>query len=41
MKEYRITDYGIFADSTVVQTTAIQAVIDRAEADGGDEIVVP
>ncbi len=41
VKEYRITDYGVSADSTVVQTAAIQSVIDRAEADGGGEIVVP
>ena len=40
-QQYVITDYGVVADSTVVQTKAIQAVIDRAAADGGGVIVVP
>ena len=41
-KQYVITDYGVRADdSTLVQTEAIQAVIDRAASEGGGVIVVP
>lgn len=40
-RQYVITDYGVSADSTIVQTTAIQAVIERAAADGGGVITVP
>lgn len=40
-RQYVITDYGVTTDSTIVQTTAIQAVIDRAYADGGGVIVIP
>ena len=40
-RRYKLTDYGVVNDSTVIQTSAIQAVIDRAEADGGGEVVVP
>lgn len=41
-KTYRITDYGATAnDSTLLQTDAIQAVIDRAAADGGGVIEIP
>ena len=41
-KDYVITDFGVTAkDSTKVQTQAIQAVIDRAESEGGGRIVVP
>lgn len=40
-KDYVITDYGVVADSTIVQSAAIQSVIDRAEADGGGRIVIP
>ncbi len=40
-RRYRLTDHGVVNDSTVVQTTLIQSVIDKAEADGGGEIVVP
>ena len=40
-KKYVITDYGVSMDSTVVQTDAIQAVIDRAARDGGGVVVVP
>lgn len=40
--KYVITDYGVSAsDSTLIQTEAIQAVIDRAAADGGGVVVVP
>ena len=38
---YRITDYGVTLDSTVIQTEQIQAVIDKAAAAGGGVIVVP
>ena len=41
-RDYVITDYGVQqGDSTLLQTSAIQAVIDRAEADGGGRVVVP
>ena len=38
---YVLTDYGVVSDSTLVQTAAIQAIIDRASADGGGVVVVP
>ena len=40
-KDYRVTDYGVVTDSTIVQTSAIQNVIDKAEAEGGGNIVLP
>lgn len=40
-KQYIITDYGVADDSTIVQTAAIQAVIDRASDNGGGVIVIP
>ncbi|MDE6080422.1 MAG: right-handed parallel beta-helix repeat-containing protein [Duncaniella sp.] len=40
-KDFVITDYGVSTDSTAIQSAAIQAVIDRAEAEGGGRIVVP
>lgn len=40
-KIYRITDYGVINDSTILQTEKIQAVIDRAEKNGGGVIVIP
>ncbi|MCH5346162.1 MAG: hypothetical protein J1E63_03575, partial [Muribaculaceae bacterium] len=40
-KYYVITDFGVVNDSTVIQTAKIQAVIDRAEAEGGGTIIVP
>ena len=39
--KYVLTDYGVIEDSTLVQTAAIQAVIDRASAGGGGVVVVP
>ena len=39
-KRFVITDYGVGNDSTVVQTNAIQAVIDKAAENGG-VVVVP
>ncbi|MCM1505459.1 MAG: alpha/beta hydrolase fold domain-containing protein, partial [Muribaculum sp.] len=38
---YRVTDYGVKNDSTFVQTSQLQQVIDLAESRGGGEIVVP
>ena len=40
-KKYMITDYGVKNDSTLIQTQAIQTVIDQAAKDGGGVIVVP
>lgn len=40
-KRYVVTDYGVKNDSTLVQTAALQAVIDRAGNDGGGVVVVP
>ncbi len=40
-KPYRITDYKIKPDSTVLQTNLIQAVIDKASADGGGVVIIP
>ena len=39
-KQYKLTDYGIFADGTL-HTAAIQALIDRIAAEGGGVLVVP
>lgn len=39
-KQYRLTDYGIFADGTV-HTQQIQTLIDKIAADGGGVLVVP
>ncbi len=40
-KQYRITDFNVKNDSTVIQTTNIQAVIDKAAASGGGVVVIP
>lgn len=40
-KQYKLTDYAVSADSTVLQTEKIQAVIDKAAQMGGGVIVVP
>lgn len=40
-KHYRLTDYGVVEDSTVVQTEEIQAIIDKAHAAGGGVVIVP
>lgn len=40
-KTYRITEYGIVDDSTVIQTEKIQAVIDKASQSGGGVICIP
>ena len=40
-KAYPITNFGVKQDSTLVQTEAIQKVIDLAAAKGGGVIIVP
>ena len=40
-RQYVITDYGVIRDSAIVQTAAIQGVIDRAAREGGGVVVVP
>ena len=40
-KRYVVTDHGVKSDSTLLQTAALQAVIDRASNDGGGVIVIP
>lgn len=40
-RKYVITDFGVQADSTILQTAAIQSVIDKAAAEGGGVVVVP
>lgn len=40
-KQYVITDYGVGSDSTVIQTEAIQRVIDMAAEAGGGTVVIP
>jgi len=40
-QDYLITKFGIKADSTKLNTTAIQRVIDQAAAKGGGTIVIP
>ena len=40
-KRYVITDYGVMMDSTLVQTDAIQQVIDRVAGEGGGVVVIP
>ena len=38
---YRVTDYGVANDSTLVQTEQLQAVIDRAHQAGGGVVIIP
>ena len=40
-KHYKITDFGVSTDSTIVQTAALQTVIDHVWHNGGGVIVVP
>ena len=40
-RQYVLTDYGVLAGSTEVQTQQIQAVIDRCAHEGGGVVVVP
>lgn len=40
-QDYVITDFGVGTDSTKLNTTAIQNVIDSANANGGGTVVIP
>lgn len=40
-KQYCITDYGVIRDSTIVQTSKIQSVINKAANNGGGVIIIP
>lgn len=40
-QDYIISQHGVSADSTKLNTVAIQKVIDKAEANGGGTIVIP
>lgn len=40
-RRYVVTDYGVLRDSTLLQTEALQAVIDRAAREGGGVVVIP
>lgn len=40
-KHYRITDYGVVNDSTILQTRVIQSIIDKAYEGGGGVIIIP
>ena len=40
-KRYILTEHGVKSDSTIVQTQAIQAVIDKASKARGRESVLP
>jgi len=40
-KQYRITDYNLSNDSTVIQTKLIQDVIDKAHENGGGVVIIP
>lgn len=38
---YKITDFGVVNDSTMIQTARVQAVIDKAYQAGGGVIIIP
>ncbi|MBN3581638.1 exopolygalacturonase [Algoriphagus aestuarii] len=40
-KQYILTEHGVLADSTLIQTSKIQRIIDRAAQNGGGVIVIP
>lgn len=40
-QKYVITKYGVVNDSTLIQTDKIQAIIDKANQQGGGTIVIP
>ncbi len=40
-KKYKITNYGVTNDSTILQTEKIQQIIDNASANGGGVIIIP
>ena len=39
--QYRITDFGVINDSTVLQTERLQRVIDTAAENGGGVVIIP
>lgn len=40
-RKYCVTDYGVKNDSTLLQTEAIQQVIDKAAEEGGGVVYIP
>lgn len=40
-EHYRITDFNVANDSTVIQTELIQAVINKASENGGGVVIIP
>lgn len=40
-KDYMVTDSGVKNDSTILQTEAIQKIIDKASKEGGGKIIIP
>ena len=40
-QQYRLTQHGVKADSNLIQTEKIQAVIDKAAAAGGGVVIIP
>jgi polygalacturonase len=40
-KQYIITDYNVLKDSNLLQTSAIQQIIDKASSQGGGVIIIP
>ncbi len=40
-KHYKITDFGVANDSTVIQTELIQSVINKAHQMGGGVVIIP
>ncbi|MBN2611789.1 MAG: glycoside hydrolase family 28 protein [Bacteroidales bacterium] len=40
-KNYLITDFGAIGDGLILNTTAIQSVIDKCAKDGGGSVVIP
>ena len=40
-KIYRITDYGVVNDSTLLQTEKIQSLIDHVYVNGGGVVFIP
>lgn len=40
-KQYIITEHGVVNDSNLIQTAAIQQIIDEASAQGGGVIIIP
>ena len=40
-KQYVVTEYGVMPGSSEIQTTGLQAVIDRCASEGGGVVVIP